>query len=173
MEINFVRFQSSKVKMGHNRSMQWVPNVSAVSLSVKRLFTSRTKLWSAPSMCNDDIIMFRVVLGLEVLERYRKLLEGYAVPIAGFFQHNATFVCALTTCLRSVSRVLAGLEGMLLNGQQREAILTITSPVGMKHPPLLIIGPFGTGKTYTLAQAAKLVLEQENTRILICTHSNR
>ncbi|XP_076449410.1 putative helicase with zinc finger domain [Babylonia areolata] len=68
--------------------------------------------------------------------------------------------------------VLSKLDGVLLNNQQREAILTITSPVKIKHPPLLIIGPFGTGKTYTLAQAAKLVLEQEDTRILICTHSN-
>lgn len=68
--------------------------------------------------------------------------------------------------------VLAGLQAMRLNEQQREAILTITSPVDPKLPPLLIIGPFGTGKTYTLAQAAKLVLEQEGTRILICTHSN-
>ena len=36
--------------------------------------------------------MFRVVFGLEALGRYRKSLEGYVVQIAGFFQHNATFV---------------------------------------------------------------------------------
>ncbi|XP_070187827.1 probable helicase with zinc finger domain isoform X2 [Littorina saxatilis] len=71
-----------------------------------------------------------------------------------------------------LEKVLSAVEEMRLNEQQREAILTITSPVGTKQPPLLIIGPFGTGKTYTLAQAAKLVLEQEDTRILICTHSN-
>lgn len=70
------------------------------------------------------------------------------------------------------TKVLAGLEGMLMNDHQREAILSITAPLCKSQPPLLIIGPFGTGKTYTLAQAAKLVLEQEGTRILICTHSN-
>lgn len=96
--------------------------------------------------------------------------------IWGFSQHTkqTLFFFSLNDFLFAFApRVLAGLEGMLLNGQQREAILSITSPVGTKQPPLLIIGPFGTGKTYTLAQAAKLVLEQENTRILICTHSNR
>ena len=43
----------------------------------------------------------------------------------------------------------------------------------VKLPPLLIVGPFGTGKTFTMAQAAKQVLKEEGTRILICTHSNR
>lgn len=37
---------------------------------------------------------------------------------------------------------------------------------------VFIIGPFGTGKTYTLAQAIKEVLLQSDTRILVCTHSN-
>lgn len=36
----------------------------------------------------------------------------------------------------------------------------------------MFLGPFGTGKTYTLAQAIKQTLLQENTRILVCTHSN-
>lgn len=35
-----------------------------------------------------------------------------------------------------------------------------------------ISGPFGTGKTYTLAQAIKEVLLQPGTRVLVCTHSN-
>ncbi|KAH3871298.1 hypothetical protein DPMN_034495 [Dreissena polymorpha] len=43
----------------------------------------------------------------------------------------------------------------------------------MALPPLLIVGPFGTGKTHTLAQCAKHVLLEPHTRILICTHSNR
>ncbi|KAG8234114.1 hypothetical protein J437_LFUL010961 [Ladona fulva] len=34
-------------------------------------------------------------------------------------------------------------------------------------------GPFGTGKTYTLAQAIKQLLLQPETRVLVCTHSNR
>ncbi|KAL5018495.1 hypothetical protein ScPMuIL_004217 [Solemya velum] len=59
-----------------------------------------------------------------------------------------------------------------LNAKQREAVLAITADVDGTVPPILLVGPFGTGKTYTLAQAAKQALEQETNRILICTHSN-
>lgn len=37
---------------------------------------------------------------------------------------------------------------------------------------LYSLGPFGTGKTYTLAQIIKQLLTQSESRILICTHSN-
>ncbi len=41
-------------------------------------------------------------------------------------------------------------------------------------PPLIVYGPFGTGKTETLAQAAMvLIKERPASKILICTHSNR
>ncbi|KAK7929286.1 hypothetical protein WMY93_005681 [Mugilogobius chulae] len=59
-----------------------------------------------------------------------------------------------------------------LNAKQKEAILAITTPVSVSLPPILIIGPYGTGKTFTLAQAVKHILRQDNTRVLICTHSN-
>ena len=36
----------------------------------------------------------------------------------------------------------------------------------------MFVGPFGTGKTYTLARAVKHILQEKDTRILICTHSN-
>ena len=32
-----------------------------------------------------------------------------------------------------------------LNSKQREAVLTITSPLNIHLPPILLIGPFGTG----------------------------
>ncbi|ESO87147.1 hypothetical protein LOTGIDRAFT_106967, partial [Lottia gigantea] len=65
------------------------------------------------------------------------------------------------------------LNGCKLNAKQKEAVLAITIDPETKLPPLLIVGPFGTGKTYTLAQAAKQVLKQlDGSRILICTHSN-
>lgn len=38
--------------------------------------------------------------------------------------------------------------------------------------PLLIYGPFGTGKTYTLAMASLEVIRQPHTKVLICTHTN-
>ncbi|KAI2666610.1 putative helicase with zinc finger domain [Labeo rohita] len=40
-----------------------------------------------------------------------------------------------------------------LNAKQKEAILAITTPLSINLPPVLIIGPYGTGKTFTLAQA--------------------
>ncbi|KAG8254716.1 hypothetical protein J6590_005275 [Homalodisca vitripennis] len=42
----------------------------------------------------------------------------------------------------------------------------------LPHLKIYCAGPFGTGKTYTLAQAIKEVLLQPNTRVLVCTHSN-
>lgn len=59
-----------------------------------------------------------------------------------------------------------------LNSKQKEAVLAITTPQTVPLPPILLIGPFGTGKTFTLAQAIKQLLTQPETRILICTHSN-
>uniref|UniRef100_A0ABM5FNZ7 Probable helicase with zinc finger domain isoform X3 n=2 Tax=Pogona vitticeps TaxID=103695 RepID=A0ABM5FNZ7_9SAUR len=60
-----------------------------------------------------------------------------------------------------------------LNAKQKEAVLAITTPLLIQLPPVLIIGPYGTGKTFTLAQAVKHILQQQDTsRILICTHSN-
>ncbi|XP_005175912.1 probable helicase with zinc finger domain isoform X1 [Musca domestica] len=59
-----------------------------------------------------------------------------------------------------------------LNAKQREAVNAITTTLSIKLPPILLIGPFGTGKTYTLAQAIKQLLTQPEAKILICTHSN-
>lgn len=59
-----------------------------------------------------------------------------------------------------------------LNLKQKEAIVAITTPLYVPLPPILIIGPFGTGKTFTLAQAIKQLIAQSEHRILICTHSN-
>lgn len=60
-----------------------------------------------------------------------------------------------------------------LNAKQREAIVAITSDLECRLPVILLVGPYGTGKTFTLAQATMQVLTQPNTRVLICTHSNR
>lgn len=59
-----------------------------------------------------------------------------------------------------------------LNSKQKEAVLAITTPCNVALPPILLIGPFGTGKTYTLASSIKQLLLQPESRILICTHSN-
>ncbi|XP_048205677.1 helicase with zinc finger domain 2 isoform X2 [Perognathus longimembris pacificus] len=61
------------------------------------------------------------------------------------------------------------------NRKQRLAMGLISGscPESLKPvPPLLIYGPFGTGKTYTLAMAALEVARQPQAKVLICTHTN-
>ncbi|XP_077109129.1 3'-5' exoribonuclease HELZ2 [Ranitomeya variabilis] len=60
------------------------------------------------------------------------------------------------------------------NKKQQLAISYIAGSVTGDKPvaPLIIYGPFGTGKTSTLAQAALHVIRQPHTRVLICTHNN-
>ncbi|XP_045385326.1 helicase with zinc finger domain 2 isoform X3 [Lemur catta] len=74
--------------------------------------------------------------------------------------------------LPSPWRVPPSLHG---NCKQKLAMALIAgSGPGDGRPvsPLLIYGPFGTGKTYTLAMASLQVLRQPCTRVLICTHTN-
>ncbi|NXY48116.1 HELZ2 Helicase, partial [Ceuthmochares aereus] len=60
------------------------------------------------------------------------------------------------------------------NSKQKQAISFITGQKTSSRqvPPLLIYGPFGTGKTFTLAMATIEILRQPNSRVLICTHTN-
>ena len=63
----------------------------------------------------------------------------------------------------------------LLNKSQTYALKQMLSP--LPGPPLLILGPFGTGKTRTIAEAIKELIStqlysQADCRILLCTHSN-
>ncbi|XP_041945284.1 helicase with zinc finger domain 2-like isoform X8 [Alosa sapidissima] len=61
-----------------------------------------------------------------------------------------------------------------LNANQQAAMEFILGELDGKNgvAPLLIYGPFGTGKTFTLASAAKEVVCQSSGRVLICTHTN-
>ncbi|CAG9763393.1 unnamed protein product [Ceutorhynchus assimilis] len=59
-----------------------------------------------------------------------------------------------------------------LNVKQKEAVVAITTPLCVQLPPILVIGPFGTGKTFTLAQAIRNLIKDSTNRILLCTHSN-
>ncbi|MBN3321629.1 HELZ2 Helicase, partial [Atractosteus spatula] len=61
-----------------------------------------------------------------------------------------------------------------LNAKQSAAMAYIIGDTDGEKPvaPLLIYGPFGTGKTFTLATAAKEVVRQPGTKVLICTHTN-
>ena len=58
-----------------------------------------------------------------------------------------------------------------LNEDQREIINKIAAPA-IVSPPLVVFGPFGTGKTFTLNQAIRRISVDQNSRVLLCTHSN-
>ncbi|KFO37510.1 Peroxisomal proliferator-activated receptor A-interacting complex 285 kDa protein [Fukomys damarensis] len=76
--------------------------------------------------------------------------------------------CALP-CPRPIPPSLPG------NHKQKLAVgLIAGSSTGSTKPvpPLLIYGPFGTGKTYTLAMATLEVIRQPHAKVLICTHTN-
>lgn len=62
----------------------------------------------------------------------------------------------------------------VLNPDQMSAVRHIVAVRTGYTPPFVLFGPFGTGKTETIAQATMVLLkETKNTRILICAQSNR
>lgn len=62
----------------------------------------------------------------------------------------------------------------VLNDDQMTAVRHIVTQRDGYTPPFIMYGPFGTGKTETLAQATMTLLkDRPNARILICTQSNR
>lgn len=62
----------------------------------------------------------------------------------------------------------------VLNDVQLAAVRHIVAERTGYTPPFVMYGPFGTGKTETLAQAAMVLLrEKPESRILICAQSNR
>jgi type II secretory ATPase GspE/PulE/Tfp pilus assembly ATPase PilB-like protein len=65
-------------------------------------------------------------------------------------------------------------RSQVLNEDQMKIIEYIAAESQGFCPPLIVYGPFGTGKTETIAQAAMVLGAQKmGFRILICTHSNR
>ncbi|XP_076235945.1 putative helicase with zinc finger domain [Calliopsis andreniformis] len=61
----------------------------------------------------------------------------------------------------------------LLNTEQKRAVAIMTASTKISLPPILLLGPFGTGKTFTMAQALRILLTQSSeNKILLCTHSN-
>ncbi|XP_058635594.1 helicase with zinc finger domain 2-like [Onychostoma macrolepis] len=61
-----------------------------------------------------------------------------------------------------------------LNEKQQAAMNFVLSVTDNRSsiPPLLIYGPFGTGKTLTLAKMTQALVQQPLNKILICTHTN-
>ncbi|XP_038676798.1 probable helicase with zinc finger domain isoform X7 [Scyliorhinus canicula] len=59
-----------------------------------------------------------------------------------------------------------------LNFKQRKAAGAIIAPMSFSLPLILLTGPCGTGKTFTLAQAVKQLVQDPDKRILFCTYSD-
>ncbi|XP_024870776.1 probable helicase with zinc finger domain [Temnothorax curvispinosus] len=59
-----------------------------------------------------------------------------------------------------------------LNQEQKQAVTAITLSIKTSSPPVLLLGPFGTGKTFTIAHMLRMLVQNKNNRILLCTHSN-
>lgn len=107
------------------------------------------------------------------------------------FQLNRFHFCTLhkaVDLLPDMTRVLPQLEKCdvpirqghcdsitALNTKQKEAFSFIVgkSSITTFVAPLLIYGPFGTGKTFTLATAARELSKEPGNKVLICTCTNR
>ncbi|XP_040924678.1 helicase with zinc finger domain 2-like [Betta splendens] len=111
--------------------------------------------------------------------------ESYQMEIQ--FQQNRSSFCTMhkaVDLLPDTSRVLPDFKNCnvpvnnnsydKLNLKQQSAVhFIIGSSTGKGSvAPLLIYGPFGTGKTYTLATAARELCKQPHNKVLICTHTN-
>lgn len=65
------------------------------------------------------------------------------------------------------------IQTRVLNEDQIQAVRHVVAERTGYTPPFIMYGPFGTGKTETLAQAAMVLLrEKPQSRILICAQSN-
>jgi len=62
----------------------------------------------------------------------------------------------------------------VLNADQMAAVKHIAAERTGYTAPFVLYGPFGTGKTETVAQATMVLLkEKPDSKILICSQSNR
>ncbi|MEQ2269566.1 hypothetical protein XENORESO_006346, partial [Xenotaenia resolanae] len=104
------------------------------------------------------------------------------------FQLDRHTLCSLhkaVDLLPDTSRVLPDLKNCgvpvsdityeSLNSKQQSALGFITGNHDGRSftAPLLIYGPFGTGKTFTIATAAIELSKDPQNKVLICTHTNR
>lgn len=61
----------------------------------------------------------------------------------------------------------------VLNDKQKKAVAVIMAPKDDILPPILLLGPFGTGKTSTIAETLRiLLLDDPTSKIILCTQSN-
>lgn len=117
-------------------------------------------------------------LALESNESYQMEVQFVMYRLSFCTMHNAVdgltdMKCVLPD-LKNCGVPVNGIRCEKLNTKQRMALDFITGNSNDKKSvaPLLIYGPFGTGKTLTLATAARELCKQPKNKVLICTHTN-
>ncbi|KTF83755.1 hypothetical protein cypCar_00027252 [Cyprinus carpio] len=116
------------------------------------------------------------------------LQKGQQCEMEVHFQLNRLWFCEMHKAiddLPALDKVLPDLKNSnfcissqsvtgQLNEKQQAAMNFVMSVTDNRSsiPPLLIYGPFGTGKTRTLAKMAQVLTQQPQNKILICTHTN-
>uniref|UniRef100_A0AAY4EVB2 C3H1-type domain-containing protein n=1 Tax=Denticeps clupeoides TaxID=299321 RepID=A0AAY4EVB2_9TELE len=115
------------------------------------------------------------------------LQHNQACDMGVQFQLDRLFFCKMHQAidlLPNLERVLPDFESScapvhtkkypVLNVKQQAAIDFILGDADGKKSvaPLLIYGPFGTGKTFTIAKAAMELVKKKSNKVLICTHTN-
>lgn len=149
------------------------PNSKVYEASILRHRTSENQIiLQLPKQCCSDLALksnesYQMEVQFQ-LDRYRFCTLHKAVDL---LPDTTKVLPDLRNCALPVST--ATFEN--LNTKQQSAVHFIMGDCDWKKSvaPLLIYGPFGTGKTFTLATAARELCKQPQNKVLICTHTNR
>ncbi|XP_037554227.1 helicase with zinc finger domain 2 [Nematolebias whitei] len=148
------------------------PNSKVYEASILRHRTSENQIiLQLPKQCCSDLALksnesYQMEVQFQ-LDRYRFCTLHKAVDL---LPDTTKVLPDLINCGLPVSTVT--FEN--LNTKQQSAVRFIMGDCNWKKSmaPLLIYGPFGTGKTFTLATAARELCKQPQNKVLICTHTN-
>ncbi|XP_035982534.1 helicase with zinc finger domain 2 isoform X1 [Fundulus heteroclitus] len=148
------------------------PNSKVYEARVLQLRTSENQihLQMSKQCCSDLALEHNQSYQMEVqfqMDRYSLCSMHKAVDL---LPDTTRVLPDLKSCAVPVSDV--PYENM--NSKQRSALSFITGNHDERKAtaPLLIYGPFGTGKTFTMATAAIQLCKHPQNKVLICTHTN-
>lgn len=122
---------------------------------------------------NSSTIELKASAHFEINHQYYRGLHN-AIELASTDVLNKLVIssCARSLCRDRIQVSGKKIEKFVLDGRYQLAALRqmlSCSP----DAPYLLLGPFGTGKTYVLAAAVAKLMESSNHRVLVCTHLNR
>lgn len=149
------------------------PNPKVYEATILKDTISENKMYLqlSKNCCSD--------LALKSDESYQMEVQFVMYRLSFCTMHKAVdgltdMKCVLPD-LKNCGVPVNGIRCEKLNTKQRMALDFITGNSNDKKSvaPLLIYGPFGTGKTFTLATVARELCKQPKNKVLICTHTNR